>query len=241
MPTVERTITVPKPVSVVWDYLSDFTNTEEWDPPTVSTTRTSGDGGVGTTYKNVSSMLGHETEVDYEVVRFEPEQVFEPDRERQRPEPARHDHLRVRPGHHHGDLPQRVLPARRRQARHSGDRRWHRGPRLEGGRQPGEAPARALGEPRRQPGRDHVRDRLDGDHRVDAGGGGEAGRVGDVQAGDVPGLAVRVDGGGRGRSAHPGAAHDVQCRERHRRRCGARRPQVGLEALDRADPAGLVG
>lgn len=77
MPTVERTITVPKPVSVVWDYLSDFTNTEEWDPPTVSTTRTSGDGGVGTTYKNVSSMLGHESEVDYEVVRFEPEQVFE--------------------------------------------------------------------------------------------------------------------------------------------------------------------
>lgn len=77
MPSVERTITVEKPVDVVWAYLSDFTNTEDWDPPTVSTVRTSGDGGVGTTYKNVSKMLGHETEVEYEVVRFEPHSVFE--------------------------------------------------------------------------------------------------------------------------------------------------------------------
>lgn len=77
MPSVERTITVEKPVDVVWAYLSDFTNTEDWDPPTVSTVRTSGDGGVGTTYKNVSKMLGHESEVEYEVVRFEPNSVFE--------------------------------------------------------------------------------------------------------------------------------------------------------------------
>ena len=77
MPSVERTITVDKPVDVVWAYLSDFTNTEDWDPPTVSTVRTSGDGGVGTTYKNVSKMLGHESEVEYEVVRFEPNSVFE--------------------------------------------------------------------------------------------------------------------------------------------------------------------
>ena len=77
MPSVERTITVSQPVEKVWTYLSDFTNTEEWDPPTVSTVRTSGDGGVGTTYKNVSKFLGKETEVHYEVVRFEPNRVFE--------------------------------------------------------------------------------------------------------------------------------------------------------------------
>jgi hypothetical protein len=28
----------------VWAFLSDFTTTEEWDPPTVSTVRVTGDG-----------------------------------------------------------------------------------------------------------------------------------------------------------------------------------------------------
>lgn len=77
MPSVERTITVEKPVESVWAYLTDFTTTEEWDPPTVSTVRTSGDGGVGTTYHNVSKLLGHEADVDYEVVRFVPYELFE--------------------------------------------------------------------------------------------------------------------------------------------------------------------
>lgn len=77
MPSVERTITVERPVQAVWAYLTDFTTTEQWDPPTVSTERTSGDGGVGTTYHNVSRMLGREVEVDYEVVRYEPYAVFE--------------------------------------------------------------------------------------------------------------------------------------------------------------------
>ncbi|KRB73991.1 hypothetical protein ASE01_18520 [Nocardioides sp. Root190] len=77
MPTVERTITVDRPVEAVWAYLTDFCTTEQWDPPTVSTERTSGDGGVGTTYHNVSKLLGREAEVDYEVVRFEPYDVFE--------------------------------------------------------------------------------------------------------------------------------------------------------------------
>jgi uncharacterized protein YndB with AHSA1/START domain len=67
MPSVERTVTVDQPIEKVWTYLSDFTTTEEWDPPTVSTVRTSGDGGVGTTYTNVSKFLGHETEVKYVV------------------------------------------------------------------------------------------------------------------------------------------------------------------------------
>ena len=65
MPSVERTVTVEKSIDKVWTYLSDFRTTEQWDPPTVSTTRTSGDGGVGTTYTNVSKFLGNETEVEY--------------------------------------------------------------------------------------------------------------------------------------------------------------------------------
>src|SRR5688572_7664880 len=72
MPHIERTITVPKPVDQVWAFLSDFTTTELRDPPTVRTTRESGDGGVGTVYRNVSKILGHETEIEYTVVDVEP-------------------------------------------------------------------------------------------------------------------------------------------------------------------------
>lgn len=70
MPSVERTVTVQQPVEKVWRYLSDFRNSQEWDPPSVSTTRTSGDGGVGTTYHNVSSFAGSETEVVYTVTEY---------------------------------------------------------------------------------------------------------------------------------------------------------------------------
>ena len=77
MPSVERVVVVPRPLAKVWDYLTDFTTTEEWDPPTVTTVRTSGDRDVGTTYRNVSSFLGHETEVEYRVVAVVPHELFE--------------------------------------------------------------------------------------------------------------------------------------------------------------------
>jgi hypothetical protein len=56
----------------VFEYVSDFTKTEEWDPGTVTTVRLHGDGGVGTRYRNVSRFLGRETELEYEVISFEP-------------------------------------------------------------------------------------------------------------------------------------------------------------------------
>jgi uncharacterized protein YndB with AHSA1/START domain len=71
VPVVERTITVDRPLAAVWRFLADFTTTEEWDPPTLSTERTSGDGGVGTTYHNVAKFRGHRTEVDYVVVEYD--------------------------------------------------------------------------------------------------------------------------------------------------------------------------
>ena len=77
MASVERTITVRQPIAKVWAYLSDFTNTEEWDPPTVSTVRRAGDGGVGTTYSNVSKLLGHETETEYVVTEHEVGRLFQ--------------------------------------------------------------------------------------------------------------------------------------------------------------------
>ncbi len=65
---VERTVTTDRPVEVVSAYLSDFTHTTQWDPGTVRTQKIQGDGGVGTTYHNVSSFRGRETELVYTVV-----------------------------------------------------------------------------------------------------------------------------------------------------------------------------
>lgn len=77
MQSIERTITVTTPLERVWDYLTDFTNTESWDPPTQSTTRVTGSGDVGTVYRNVSRILGRDVEIDYTVVRREPMRVFQ--------------------------------------------------------------------------------------------------------------------------------------------------------------------
>ncbi len=65
---VERTFTVPQPVDLVFDYLADFTHTNEWDPGTVKTTRTSGDGGVGTVYANTSEFMGRKVDLTYETI-----------------------------------------------------------------------------------------------------------------------------------------------------------------------------
>ncbi|WP_370619455.1 SRPBCC family protein [Mumia qirimensis] len=77
MVAVSRTFTVDTPLSDVFSYLSDFTSTEQWDPGTVETTRVSGDGGVGTRYRNVSRFLGKSVELTYETTRLEPDAVFE--------------------------------------------------------------------------------------------------------------------------------------------------------------------
>jgi len=68
MPTIDRTITTDADPQAVWDYLSDFTNTNEWDPGTVRTLRASGNGGVGTIYDNTSKFMGRETKLTYTVV-----------------------------------------------------------------------------------------------------------------------------------------------------------------------------
>ena len=68
---VERTFTVPRPVEEVFAYLGDFTHTEQWDPGTVSTARTSGDGGLGTTYANTSQFMGRTVDLSYETITFQ--------------------------------------------------------------------------------------------------------------------------------------------------------------------------
>lgn len=74
---VERTFTVSLPIEATFAYLSDFENTEEWDPGTVSTKRTGGDGGVGTTYKNTSEFMGRKTDLTYETITYDKPTSFQ--------------------------------------------------------------------------------------------------------------------------------------------------------------------
>lgn len=74
--SVERIFSVTPHVDEVFSYFADFTTTEEWDPGTLTTTRISGDGGMGTRYRNRSRFLGRETELEYETVVFEPPSRF---------------------------------------------------------------------------------------------------------------------------------------------------------------------
>ncbi len=73
---IRRTVVTAASPAKVFAYLSDFTNTESWDPGTVETTRLSGEGGVGTVYGNVSRFAGRRTEVTYVVTDHEAPALF---------------------------------------------------------------------------------------------------------------------------------------------------------------------
>lgn len=69
---VERTFTTTARPESVYRYLADFANAREWDPGTVACERVSGDGGVGTRYRNTSRFGGRTVELDYRTVALEP-------------------------------------------------------------------------------------------------------------------------------------------------------------------------
>ncbi len=71
-----RTVTTDCPSEAVFAYVSDFTTTTQWDPGTVRTVRTRGQGGVGTEYRNTSRFLGRTTELTYAVTRLVPGQLI---------------------------------------------------------------------------------------------------------------------------------------------------------------------
>ena len=72
MPSVTRTFTTTASPEAAYAYLADFRNAEAWDPGTQTCERTGGDGGVGTTYRNVSSFLGREVEITYTTAEVAP-------------------------------------------------------------------------------------------------------------------------------------------------------------------------
>jgi carbon monoxide dehydrogenase subunit G len=72
MVQVTRTFRVNKPVETVVAFMADFGNAERWDPGTQSCTRLdSGPVQVGATWKNVSKVMGLQTELTYRLERLE--------------------------------------------------------------------------------------------------------------------------------------------------------------------------
>jgi carbon monoxide dehydrogenase subunit G len=66
MPTVTRTMTIAKPPDQVINYLKDFANAEEWDAGTQRCTRNdAGPINVGSSWHNVSKVLGLTVELTY--------------------------------------------------------------------------------------------------------------------------------------------------------------------------------
>lgn len=73
---LRRDVTSKASPGAVFAYLSDFETTTEWDPGTVKTVRASGDGGVGTVYRNRSRFAGRESDLTYTVIeRRDPELI----------------------------------------------------------------------------------------------------------------------------------------------------------------------
>lgn len=68
---IQRSVRTTAAPERVFDYMADFTTTNEWDPGTVKTTRTSGDGTVGTVYANTSRFMGRDSDLTYTVIEYD--------------------------------------------------------------------------------------------------------------------------------------------------------------------------
>jgi carbon monoxide dehydrogenase subunit G len=73
---ISRTFSVGATPSDAVAYLADFTNAKEWDPGTQDCARLdSGPVAVGATWRNVSRVLGRQTELTYRLDRLEPDHI----------------------------------------------------------------------------------------------------------------------------------------------------------------------
>ncbi|MGY6501876.1 MAG: SRPBCC family protein [Acidimicrobiales bacterium] len=77
MASYRTTVDSPRSIEDVFAYLSDFTNTAEWDPGIVES-ELLGDGpiGLGSRYRVVSSTAGRELTLIYEVTEWDPPNRF---------------------------------------------------------------------------------------------------------------------------------------------------------------------
>lgn len=76
MATYTATIATPRPIEEVFAYLSDFSNTREWDPGVVEAERLDDDPvEEGSEFRIVAEFLGRRSSLLYRVVEHEPPNV----------------------------------------------------------------------------------------------------------------------------------------------------------------------
>ncbi len=75
MPSITRTVTTTTSPETVFTYLADFENATEWDHGTVSCKRVSGEGEVGSVYRNDSKFMGNTVTLDYTLEEVTPPRI----------------------------------------------------------------------------------------------------------------------------------------------------------------------
>lgn len=68
--TLSATVESSKSIDEAFAYMADFTTTNDWDPATVVTEKLSGDGGLGSRYRNVTEFNGNQTQLEYVVTDY---------------------------------------------------------------------------------------------------------------------------------------------------------------------------
>jgi hypothetical protein len=72
MLSFDRRLSVRAPAPVLYDYLADFSTTNEWDPRAEETVLTSGSGEVGSSYEVDVRFLGRTTKMTYTITELHP-------------------------------------------------------------------------------------------------------------------------------------------------------------------------
>jgi uncharacterized protein YndB with AHSA1/START domain len=78
MPQAQGSVTIARPVDAVFAYLADGEKCPQWRSGVLDIKRVSGDGGVGTRYRQgVKGPMGRRIAADYEVTAYEPNRRIE--------------------------------------------------------------------------------------------------------------------------------------------------------------------
>ena len=77
MITNEKIITINRPISEVFDYVSDYHNVPNWQPDLVELHRiTKGPLGIGTQFSSVRKIIGQKMEAIIEFIAYEPNRKY---------------------------------------------------------------------------------------------------------------------------------------------------------------------
>jgi carbon monoxide dehydrogenase subunit G len=73
----KQSVTIGRPVGDVFVFVADGENAIQWRPGVLDVERVSGDGGVGTIYRQgVKGPMGRRIAADYEITDFEPDRLI---------------------------------------------------------------------------------------------------------------------------------------------------------------------